>query len=78
MSKPKYKVGERRVLMVDHPDLGGCRPWDPEDSSQLIALGPDFCWIECNEDETFNDGDLIAAECINVIGDKDSVWKRIS
>lgn len=91
MSKVKYKKGTRKVLMVTDV-TNNTNKSDYHEGTRLIVT--EFSegsvhrfYLECDEDEQFNKGDLIAAVCIKThfkdekMADRNyniTDWKRIS
>lgn len=85
--KPKYKIGERRVLVVENLSeyadrgLSGC--W---------RISDDYCpgsiFLKADRSVEFNRGDLIVCECIHLFSVFDSKnksylcgcsgWKMVS
>lgn len=83
----KYKVGDRKVFVIDKDELGSWSyghppPFDKFVGRAVETVGEHHIYLVCNRDEVFNDGDLIAAECVRTykkddINVESSDWKRI-
>lgn len=70
----KYKVGQRKVLMVDEIHVR-C-----SDGTKLITQNEDeIIYLYSNNNENLEIGQLIVGECVGVYkGGFVSDWKRIS
>lgn len=76
----KYKVGQRKVLVVDRNIREG-QNWFPLYKDTRICEEKDGAhevYLRSTKEETFTEGDLIAARCVFVDPDGEwSSWKRI-
>lgn len=71
-----YKVGDRKVLVVEDVAYKACA-WSA--GPRIIYIEDDgyFIRLDCEENEKFSKGELIAAECISADRES-SLWKRIA